>query len=154
MVDMNNDGRMDIYVVDDLQDYVFRNDSTNGNGTINVTRIFNTQSSLTTDFNGNVLACDMDNDGWDDMIVSDVDVDIPGCDRRFTLLRNMNGSNFQNPFNGQLQNFNVQGSHDAVVIDINQDGNKDLFIATCEDYHMFVSTFAPTGNVPIPVDPP
>ena len=154
MVDMNNDGRLDIYVVDDLQDYVFRNDSTNGNGTINVTRIFNTQSSLTTDFNGNVLACDMDNDGWDDMIVSDVDVDIPGCDRRFTLLRNMNGSNFQNPFNGQLQNFNVQGSHDAVVIDINQDGNKDLFIATCEDYHMFVSTFAPTGNVPIPVDPP
>ena len=55
----------------------------------------------------------------------------------------MNASNFQNPFNGQLQNFNVQGSHDAVVIDINQDGNKDLFIATCEGYHMFVSTFDP-----------
>ena len=143
MVDMNNDGRMDIYVVDDLQDYVLRNNSTNGNGTINVTRIDNTQSSLTTNFNGNVLACDMDNDGFDDMIVSDVDVDIPGCDRRFTLLRNMNGTNFQNPFNGQLQNFNVQGSHDAVVIDINQDGNKDLFIATCDSYHMFVSTFDP-----------
>lgn len=144
MVDMNNDGRMDIYVVDDGQDYVFRNNSTLANGNISVTRVMNTQSSLTQNFNGNVIACDMNNDGFDDMIVSDVDVDIPGCNRRFTLLRNMNGTNFQNPFNNQLQNFNVRGSHDSVVIDINQDGNKDLFIATCSNYHMFVNTAEPT----------
>lgn len=138
--DFNNDGRSDIYVVDDLQDYVFFNDSTNADGTINTTRVFHSQSSLTQNFNGNIEPADMDNDGFVDMVVSDVDVDIPGCNRRFTLLQNNGGNNLFNPNNGSILSWNVQGSHDTVVIDINRDGFKDLFMATCDTYHMFVNT--------------
>ena len=141
-VDVNNDGRMDIYVVDDFQDYVLINNSTNGNGTINASMVNNSQASLTQNFNGNILAADMDNDGFMDMVVSDVDVDIPGCGRNFCLLRN-NGSGMTDPNNNNLQDWNVEGSHDTVVIDINNDGNLDLFVATCDDYHMFVNTADP-----------
>ena len=138
--DFNNDGRFDIYVVDDFQDYVFFNNSTNADGTINTTRVFHSQSTLTQDFNGNIQPADMDNDGFIDMIVSDVDVDIPGCNRRFTLLQNNGGNNLFNPNNGMILPWNAQGSHDTVMIDINRDGFKDLFMATCETYHMFVNT--------------
>ena len=141
-VDVNTDGRMDIYVVDDFQDYVLINNSTNGNGTINASMVNNSQASLTQNFNGNILAADMDNDGFMDMVVSDVDVDIPGCGRNFCLLRN-NGSGMTDPNNNNLQDWNVEGSHDTVVIDINNDGNLDLFVATCDDYHMFVNTADP-----------
>ena len=82
----------------------------------------------------------MDNDGFIDMVVSDVDVDIPGCNRRFTLLQNNGGNNMFNPNDGTNLSWNLQGSHDTVVIDINRDGFKDLFMATCESYHMFVNT--------------
>ncbi len=138
--DFNNDGRNDIYVVDDFQDYVLFNNSTNANGTINTTRVFHSQSSLTQNFNGNIEPSDMDNDGFIDMVVSDVDVDIPGCNRRFTLLQNNGGNNMFNPNDGTNLSWNLQGSHDTVVIDINRDGFKDLFMATCESYHMFVNT--------------
>ena len=138
--DFNNDGRMDIYVVDDFQDYVLFNNSTNADGTINVTQSLVAQSSQTQNFNGNPIAVDIDNDGFVDMAVSDVDVDIPGCNRRFTLLRNNDGTGLSDPNNGVNPiPWNVQGSHDTVVIDINRDGQMDLFMATCEDYHMFVN---------------
>ena len=139
-INADNDDDMDIYVVDDLQDYLLINNSTNANGTINVSVVNNAQSSLTQGFNGNILAADMDKDGWMDMVVSDVDVDIPGCDRRFALLRNDNGNRLVDPNNNNLQSWNMQGSHDTLVIDINNDGNLDLFMATCDNYHMFVNT--------------
>ena len=138
--DFNNDGRLDIYVVDDGQDYVLFNNSTNGNGTVNVTQQFHVQSSLTTGFNGNIIAADVDNDGWLDMAVSDVDVDIPGCGREFCLLRNNNGNFLTDPNNGNEQPWNQSGTHDTVWIDINQDGFLDLFMSTCDDYHMYVNT--------------
>ncbi len=141
--DFNNDGRIDIYVVDDGQDYVLFNNSTNNDGTINASLVSNTQSSLTSGFNGNILPADVDNDGWIDVAVSDVDVDIPGCERRFTLLRNNNGTNLRNPNNGTLMAWNMEGSHDTAWIDINQDGNLDMFMATCDDYHMFINQAEP-----------
>ena len=138
--DFDNDGRLDIYVVDDGQDYILFNDSTNGNGTVSVTQRFHSQSSLTQGFNGNIIAADVDMDGWLDMAVSDVDVDIPGCDRRFCLLRNNGGNFLTDPNNGNIQPWNERGSHDTVWIDINRDGALDLFMATCDTYHMYVNT--------------
>lgn len=139
-VDVNNDGRLDIYVVDDLQDYTLINNSTNADGTINVSQVFHSASGLTQNFNGNVLPADVDNDGWVDMAVCDVDVDIPGCNRRFALLRNNGGNNFTDPNNSvNPLSWNLQGSHDMVWIDINKDSNLDMFIATCDGFQLLMN---------------
>ncbi len=139
--DFNNDSRPDLYVVDDGQDYVLFNDSTNANGTINITKVLVSPSILTSFFNGNIRPGDVDNDGWMDMAVSDVDVDIKGCDRRFCLLRNNGGKNLFDPNNDiNPIAWNMEGSHDTWFMDINCDGNLDMFMATCTNYHMFVNT--------------
>ena len=74
------------------------------------------------------------------MAVCDVDVDIPGCNRRFALLRN-NGNTLTDPNNGiNPLVWNEQGSHDMCWLDINSDGALDMFIATCDNYHMYVNS--------------
>ena len=137
--DFDNDGRDDLYVVSDVQDYIIYNRSTNRDGTVECEVEMVSQSSLTQGFSGNVHAADVDGDGFLDMAVCDVDVDIPGCDRRFALLRH-NGTTFTDPNNGiNPIPWNEQGSHDMCWIDINRDGQLDMFVATCDDYHMYVN---------------
>lgn len=138
VADFNNDGRPDLYVVDDGQDFVIFNNSTNSNGSVNFTSMDVSNSTRTQGFNGNVHAADADNDGWIDMAVCDVDVDIPGCNRRFALIRNNNGSSLTDPNNLLTLPWNIQGSHDMCWIDINCDGRQDMFIADCNGYSMFV----------------
>ena len=140
LADFDNDGRDDLYVVSDVQDYIIFNNSTNSDGTINVTTTNIANSSLTAGFSGNVHALDVDQDGLIDMAVCDVDVDIPGCTRRFALLRN-NGNTLTDPNNGiNPLVWNEQGSHDMCWLDINSDGALDMFIATCDNYHMYVNS--------------
>ena len=140
LADFNGDGRDDLYVISDIQDYVVFNNSSNADGTINTTTVDVTNSNRTTGFGGNVHACDADNDGDLDMAVCDVDVDIPGCSRVFCTLRNDGSGNLSDPNNNLNLSWNVSGSHDCCWIDVNRDGYKDLFIATCNDYHMFVNS--------------
>lgn len=146
VADFNNDGRPDMYVVSDLQDYVLTNDSTNSNGFINTTRINVQQSNRTAGFGGNVHAADVDNDGDMDMAVCDIDVDIPGCSRVFSMLRNNGSGQLTDPNNNMTLSWNVSGSYDCCFFDVNRDGYLDMFVATCTDdgpfegrYHMFVN---------------
>lgn len=139
LADFNNDGRDDLYVVSDTQDYIIFNNSSNPDGTINFTTTNVINSTFTAGFSGNVHAADVDNDGLIDMGVCDVDVDVPGCVRRFALLRNT-GTTLTDPNNGvNPLGWNERGSHDMCWIDINSDGALDMFMATCDDYHMFVN---------------
>ena len=139
LADYDNDGRDDLYVVSDVQDYIIYNNSTNANGTIQHSVVNVASSGLTANFSGNVHAADVNNDGLIDMAVCDVDVDIPGCNRRFALLQN-NGTTMIDPNNAiNPLGYNYRGSHDMCWLDINNDGNLDIFIATCDDYHMLVN---------------
>jgi hypothetical protein len=137
--DFNNDGRTDIYTVSDGQDYLLRNDSTGGGG-INTTQTFNVNSNRTLNFGGNVHAGDLDRDGFLDMGVADVDVDIPGCSRRFAALQNRLPANsgFIDPNNSTTLPWNKQGTHDFAFMDINGDGFEDIFMATCTTYHVYI----------------
>lgn len=140
--DFNNDGRRDMYVVSDSQDYLLINNFTNANGTINVTQVNVTSSNKTAGFGGNVHVADLDRDGFLDVGVADVDVDIPGCNRRFAALRNRlpdTGSNgLFDPNNPTNLSWNSQGVHDFAWIDIDGDQFMDLFQAKCSGYKVFM----------------
>ncbi len=144
--DFDNDGRDDVYIIDDGQDYIVYNDATVGGAGANGNVVTHTQlvtnSSFTTGFNGNLHPFDVDKDGWMDIAVCDVDVDIPGCSRTYTVLQNNNGilSNPNNALNGgNGLPWNVNGSMDMCWIDINCDGHQDMFVADCDTYYMFVN---------------
>ena len=133
--DFNNDNRMDFYVVDDGQDYIYRNDFTLPNGEISVTKIMVTNSNKTQGFGGNVAAADLDQDGYVDLGVADVDVDIAGCDRRFAALRNRRGmfgsDGMSDPNNGTTLPWNARGVHDLAFMDIDGDGLLDMVQGRC-----------------------
>ncbi len=139
--DLNNDGRPDIYCVSDNQDYVLYNDSTNLDGTINVTQAGVIGSSKTQGFGGNVHSADLDRDGFPDMGVADVDTDAPGCARRFTVLLNrIPGGNVgaNDPNNGMNLPWHSAGTFDFGWIDLNEDGYQDMIQGTCTGLKVWI----------------
>ncbi|MFM1930966.1 MAG: hypothetical protein RL226_269, partial [Bacteroidota bacterium] len=77
--DFNADGWKDLYVVDDGQDRFIAVSGAVANTSLTITNTALPYSSAG-GFGGNVHAADFDLDGDEDIIVSDVDVDIPPCD--------------------------------------------------------------------------
>lgn len=153
--DLNNDGKVDLFQGTDGQD-VYNLNTTTGVGSTNVTFTFTTitNSPGTTGFAGNAYLVDMDGDGYRDLIMGDVDVDAPGCDRHATVLRNTPTAPvmLSDPYNanygcipgsGGCQNFHTAGTHDVVGFDLNGDGRKDLIYASCIGYRCFIQAQPP-----------
>ena len=130
--DINLDGKLDLYVVDDGTDYEMIAGTITPNSNINYTSNSVT-SSRTTGFGGNAHAADLDLDGYIDFAVADVDVDIPPCSssRDFAILQNDNGS-VMDPYSS---NEDFDGNaYDFCFLDVNNDGLQDIFIGQCSGY--------------------
>ena len=129
--DLNQDGRMDLVIVDDGTDRYMINQSTGQFGIVNWVSFTLPGSE---GFGGNAIVADLNNDTHQDIIITDVDVDIAGCGRDTLIYRNL----------GNLPNvgFQIQGNvippnmllgvHDVAVIDIDQDGWLDLVMGRCD----------------------
>lgn len=137
IADYNLDGKLDIFVVDDGNDYLL----TAGAITVDNNIVF-TQSSVVNSnvngFGGNVHKADIDNDGDMDIAVSDVDVDIPPCNsgRAFAILENQNGTFVNNYTGTEVWSDN---SYDFAWLDINNDGLIDFLTGGCNGYGLFMS---------------
>ncbi len=133
IADFNQDGKKDLYVVDDGSDYILTNNSFTVDSGLFVSRT-NLNFSTSNGFGGNVHATDLDHDGDLDIGVADVDVDIPPCNssRRMAVYRNDNGV-FSNP-NGVTVFPWTANSYDFAFIDINGDGLKDILSGSCAGY--------------------
>ena len=154
--DLNNDGLPDMIFSDDGQDrYKLM---TSPNGGPNGIAVFGPDVQFTYSgggfddgFGGNNLIVDLDNDGFQDAIICDVDVDIAGCNRRAHIFRNLGNTpnvTMQEQIVGGavcgIPTSMLVGSFDAAVFDINGDGWNDMVLGRCTGTQVWIND-PPTG---------
>jgi hypothetical protein len=140
--DLNNDGMLDVYVVDDSADYVDVVTGFTVDQSLTVT-----QTSLATNrtdaFGGNVKMIDLDGDGDLDVGLSSVDTDLPPCEtnanRRFIIFKNdgLHSGDLIHPYGATMNVWNLS-TYDHDYIDINNDGFMDIILGTCNGYKVFM----------------
>ncbi|MHC4429323.1 MAG: FG-GAP repeat domain-containing protein, partial [Planctomycetota bacterium] len=128
--DLNGDGRFDIVVTDDGTDRYFLNQ---GNGPDGLADWSESVFPGTDGFGGNSTIADLDGDGFDDVIITDVDVDVPGCGGRTFIMHNLaDGPEVTFLEHDQvIPDAQLIGVHDAAVFDINGDGFNDVVLGRC-----------------------
>ena len=140
--DFTQDGRIDFFIVDDGQDKYLVNDGNGIDGLADFTTTTLAVSPHTNFFGGNVKFADLDHDGILDVLVADVDTDIPDCDRDLALLRGEGtppAITYSDPVVGD-RDWLVSGVYDIEALHIDDDGVLDLWIGTCTGTRVFMGT--------------
>ena len=135
--DFDGNGFNDVFVVDDGIDYVIQVDAAVQDVSLTTTRIDVVDGSG--GFGGNVEKADLDLDGDMDVIVSDVDVDIPPCTsgREVKVLQN-NGGVFTQMFDEGFNPWEAN-SYDIAIADFNGDGLPDWINGKCDGYEVVMN---------------
>jgi len=143
--DLNDDGMLDFYQVDDGQDRTIIATSVQQDGNNFYQTFTANPSPRTTGFGGNIHMTDIDRDGDLDVGVAPIDVDIANCpnggqigDRKTTILQNNSSGQVSDPWaSNNDQNFHLP-AHDFFFLDINNDGCDDLFMGLCQGWRVFI----------------
>lgn len=152
--DLNNDNLPDMVVADDGADHFWLNNGPFGGSTVSFTnKNFSYQAGGDDGFGGDCYIADLNNDGWNDVLIADVDVDITGCSRRTHIFRNL--GNAPNVTLQELQSggavasiptSELTGTHNIAIFDINQDGYLDMVIGRCIGTRVWIQV-PPAGAV-------
>jgi hypothetical protein len=138
--DLNNDQLPDLIFSDDGPDrYKLMTGVSGGQATFSSEFTFSYSPGDGDDgFAGNNYIIDLDNDGFRDAIICDVDVQISGCGRRTRIYRNLgnvpNVTLQEQVVNGASAGIplaSLNGVFDVAIFDINGDGWKDMVIGRC-----------------------
>ncbi len=155
--DVNQDGVQDVFVQDDWQDYVNLGSQVVVGNPPQFTRR-NLSSVRTAGRGSNFQLTDLDHDGDPDLGIADVDTMFPPCQldpvnpRKLALLRNEGDGTFIDPWGGAPKAWS-ENTFDFAFVDINRDGNLDLFAAHCTSYAVFMNTAAPANQAPLVNNP-
>ena len=132
--DIDGNGVQDVFAVQDPQDQFLLNTSDPGTIPVIWQNVPIGASPLTGGFGGNTYIVDLDADGDNDVVVTDVDTDVPSCGRRLSFLRN-DGQNpplLEDPYPpGQWTPAHHNGTFDVAVADFNGDGIPDIWVGHC-----------------------
>ncbi|MHC5001655.1 MAG: FG-GAP repeat domain-containing protein [Planctomycetota bacterium] len=142
--DLNQDGQLDLIITDDAIDRYLLNEGTGPDGLTDWSvHVF---PGITNGFGGNTAIADLDGDGFNDVIITDVDTDVPGCDRRTFIMHNQgNAPDVTFVEHDQvIPDAQLIGVHDAAVFDIDGDGFKDVVLGRCEGMQVWMNQ-PPTG---------
>ena len=92
--DLNNDGRLDLVAGDDAQDRYRYNLGNDVFGRViwGPAKTFQFLAGGDDGFAGQNQIADLDNDGWRDVIIADIDTDEPGFNRRTNIYHNPGGA--------------------------------------------------------------
>ncbi|MCZ6812018.1 MAG: FG-GAP-like repeat-containing protein [Planctomycetota bacterium] len=157
--DLNGDGRMDVVAIDDGVDRYLLNEGNDAQGMADFSNsVFPPQTGIL--HAGNVVIEDLDKDGWNDVIIADVDVTLPGCSDRTFIFHNLcNGPNVSFLEDGQVIPFDMlAGVHDVAAFDIDDNGWIDLVIGRCTGTQIWMNeppvgvVFSYPGGLPDLID--
>jgi hypothetical protein len=153
--DLNKDGKLDMVISDDAADRYVLNQGNDALGRVNWSAAFtyNTDDG----FGSNNIVRDLNNDGWNDVLICDVDVDIPGCARRMHVYHNKGGTvggniTLKEESGGGstgvtgLSTSDLRGIHDVAVFDVDNDGDLDLVLGDCAGTNLFVNDLNEPGG--------
>lgn len=161
--DLNNDGRIDQLVGDSSIDHYIFNTGNNALGQVVWTGAVNftwLTGAGDDGFPGPMYARDYDLDGWIDCLVTDVDVDLPGCNRRTKIYHNRGGTpgatnivlaeeKQQSGIGGWFSavgwsNNTPRGVFDAGNVDLDNDGDIDILLGMCTGTQVWMNETNPT----------
>ncbi len=169
--DLNNDNLLDLVITDQGADRYMLQEPNGGFVPDFLSYVFSFTGGASDDgFGGNSLIHDLDKDGWQDVLITDVDVDISGCSRRLHIYQNLGGTpgstvtlreqtsgtgcqNFMgNPAScivASIPSNLLEGVHDMALFDINGDTWTDMVLGRCDgtEVYMNVPQGVPAGAV-------
>jgi hypothetical protein len=140
--DLNGNGRLDIVVIDDGKDRYMINTGNSASGQAQfVTYTINDSLS---EFGNRTRIADLDNDGLPEVLIADVDADLPpfcpSTGRRMHIYRNTGiQTNLLVEPSPILPAAALQNTFDTATIDINNDGWLDMVIARCQGVFVWMN---------------
>ncbi len=134
--DLDGTGSMDLIISDDGTDRYILNPVLDGAADTSFTFPFSTDG-----FGSNSVVVDLDGDGFNEVLIADVDVDLSGCDRISDILRAGSGPSFV-PDSANIPNGMLTGVHDIAVFDINNDTQPDIIVGRCTGTQIWINSQA------------
>ena len=129
--DLNNDGMLDIVISDDGIDRYLLNQGNGGDGLANFTSF--TFPGSTSGFGSNSYIVDLDNNGFNEVLIADFDVDAGSCNGLADVLRSNENPPIPTFFDdaGGISSSALSGVHDLGIFDIDGDCWLDIVIGRC-----------------------